>query len=429
MGGGGFGGPAVLGRGLGSNTGQRTNGEMGIGFFAGVTGTYDSGLTGLRLDADGNLESRAARGVDGFAGVYGQRKFRRGTVGINYSGHYRQYTGTGVGNFNGTDQTLGVYATRQVTRRSQASVFVSASTTNRPFGMTFLGGGIDPLAGSLVGPSSEVFDNRIYQASTGGEFLFQKSARLSVAVTGNGFIVRRMGNLLFGVNGSQAGANVAYRLSRRQTVSFGYQFFTYNFTRNFGDTYGNGAFAGYAAQLGKKAQLSVQLGAFRVESLGVRRAEVDPVIAALIGITTVNEVFHSVAYMPNAQLSLNYRFNRYNSMTLHSGIQANPGNGVINTARNTYVGAGYNYSGIRDWGLGGVVTYNRLASMIGTNQVFETFQASANVSRRVSESLYLTMMFGNRRFLSTETSAFRRNSYFVSAGLVWSPNQIPVSIR
>jgi hypothetical protein len=427
MGGGGFGGPAVLGRGVGSGTGQRGGSDTGIGFFAGVLGTIDSGLTGLQVDANGELLNRAVKGVDGFAGVYGSKRFRRGTFGINYSGHYRQYSNGG--NFSGTDQSLSLFTTRQVSKRSLASIFVAANTTNRPFGMTFLGGGIDPTGGALFGPSGEIFDNRIYFANATGEYTIQKSARLSFSMTGGGFIVRRSGRVLFGVNGSQAGANVAYRLSRRQTVSIGYMFFNYDFTRNFGDSYGNGVMGGYSIQLGKKVQLRLQAGAYRIESLGVRTATVDPIIAALLGVSSVSEVFYSKSYIPTGQVAINYMASRNHNFNLNGGITASPGNGIINTSRNTFVGAGYNYAGFRNLGIGATVNYMRLASLIGTNQVFETVQAAGNVNRKLTNQLFFTVTGGNRRFLTSTTNGFRRNSYFVSAGITWSPNEVPISIR
>ncbi len=424
---GGFGGPAVLGSGLGSGTGKRGGSDMGIRFFGGVTATYDSGLTGFALDSDGKINNTIAAGVDGFAGVFGSKRLRRGSVGINYSGHYRNYPSQPA--FNGTDQTLGLFTNRQLTKRSTLSFFASAMTTNRAFGNSFAGASIDPTLGSIFGPNGEVFDNRVYFGSGNLDYSYQKSARLNFSISGTGFITRRTGGVLFGVNGSTTNAMVSYRVSRRQTISAGHQFMMYNFTRNFGDTYGNGAFGGYSVQLGKRAQMSLQGGFFRLESLGLTRTAVDPVIAALIGVSSVQEVFYSVSIMPTAQLSLSYQVNRLHSFGFNGGIAATPGNGIINTARSTFAGANYTYSGIRDWGLGANVGYIKMASLIGANQTFASIQSSVNASRRLKSQIFFTLTAGNRRFLGTTTNGFRRNSYQVAAGFTWSPQEIPVSIR
>ena len=424
---GGFGGPAVLGTGAGSGTGQRGGSDTGISFFAGATGTYDSGLTGFALDANGKINNSIAAGLDGFAVVFGSKRLRRGSVGINYSGHYRNYPSQSV--FNGTDQTLGLFANRQLTKRSTLSFFTSAMTTNRAFGNSFAGLSIDPTLGSIFGPTGEVFDNRVYFMNGNLEYSYQKSARLSFSLSGNGFLTRRTGQVLFGTNGATTNAMASYRLSRRQTISGGYQFLMFNFTRNFGDSYGNGAFGGYSLQLGKRAQLSLQGGFFRLESLGLTQTAVDPVIAALIGISSVQEVFYSKSILPTAQVMFSYRVNRLHSLGFNGGIAATPGNGIINTARSTFAGLNYTYSGIRSLGLGANVQYMKMASLIGVNQTFESLQSSVNASRRLSNQIFFTVTAGNRQFLSTTTNGFKRNSYQVAAGFTWSPREIPVSIR
>ncbi len=424
---GGFGGPAVLGRGVGSGTGQRGGADLGIGFFAGFQGTYDNGLTGLNLDSRGGVASGSAIGMDGYAGVFGSKRLRRGSVGINYVGHYRNYANQG--SFNGFDQNLSFYTNRQLTKRSSLGFNASGGTTNRPFGMPMFGSSIDPTAGAYYAPNAEVFDNRIYFAGGGLEYTLQKSARLSYSLTGGGFLTRRTGGILFGVTGTTAGANAAYRISRRQTVSLGYQFFMFNFTRNFGDSFGHGVQAGYAVQLGKQIQLSLQGGAIRLESLGLRSSRLDPVIAALIGVSSVQEVYYSTSYLPTGTAALTYRVNRYHSLSATAGLIVSPGNGVINTSRNASGGASYIYTGIQNLGINVTSFYSRMSSLVGDSQTFASMQTSVGLSSRINKQLFASMNTGNRRFLDGGTNAFKRNSYFVSAGLTWSPNEIPISIR
>jgi len=426
---GGFGGPAVLGRGAGSGTGQRGGSDMGIGVFAGVMGTVDSGLTGFQLDADGNIANATVQGVDGYAGVYGSKSIRRGSFGINYVGHYRHYSGPLSEFFNGIDQTVSVFLSRQVTRRSNFSVNASGTTTNRPFGMPMMAGGANPFLNNLFAPTGEIFDNRIYFASLGGEYVLQKSARLSFALSGSGFITRRMGGVLFGVNGAHTSANVAYRLSRRQTLSLGYQFLTFNFTRNFGNTYGHGAFGGYSLQVGRKLQISTQVGAMRLETLGVTQRSIDPVLAALLGFNSVSEVFYSKTWMPTLQGVVSYKVNRLHDLSFNANLMAIPGNGIINTARMSSVGGNYAYTGIRNWGLSFNASYMTMSSMIGPNQKFSMYQNALNGSRRLSGSVFFSVSAGQRKFLSSTTNAFQRNSYFGTVGVTWSPREVPVSIR
>jgi hypothetical protein len=434
---GGFGGPAILGRGAGAGTGQRGGADLGINFYAGVLGTYDSGLTGLQLDAQGNPINSALKGIDATVGVAGSKRLRRGNFGINYNAHYRQYTGgfiagvrrDGFNNFNGTDQSVSIFTSRTLTKRSSVSSNITGLTTNRGFGNLGMLPGLFQNQTNFFSPTGEIFDNRIYFASGTGEYNYQKTARLSFGASGTGMITRRTSGLLFGVNASFANGNVAYRLSRRQTISAGYQFLNFNFTRSFGDTYGHGVFVGHSIQIGRRAQLANQVGMMQIESLGLRTVSVDPFIAALIGISTTSEVFYSKSWLPTINSTFNYRVNRLHSFDLNASHGAGPGNGVINTARMTTAGAGYAYSGIRDLGLSVNGFYNRMSSMIGANQIFSMFQLSASANRRISSSLFATVNAGQRKFLSSATNNFRRNSLFVSAGITWSPREVPVSIR
>ncbi|MFN7545129.1 MAG: hypothetical protein ACK5TN_20320 [Acidobacteriota bacterium] len=434
---GGFGGPAVLGRGAGAGTGQRGGADLGISFYAGVLGTYDSGLTGLQLDSNGNLLSSELKGVDATVGATGSKRLRRGNFGINYSSHYRYYTGGAVGalransfnNFNGTDQVVSLFTSRTLTKRSSVSSNITGLTTNRGFANIGMLPGLFQNQPNFLSPSGEVFDNRIYFASGTGEYNYQKTARLSFGASGTGMITRRTSGLLFGVNSGFANGNIGYRLSRRQTISAGYQFIAFGFTRSFGDTFGHGFFAGHSIQIGRRGQLANQVGMMRIESLGLRTVSVDPFIAALIGISSTNEVFYSKTWMPILNSSFNYRVNRLHSFDLIGSYGAGPGNGVINTARMTTAGAGYAYSGIRNLGLSVNGFYNRMSSMIGPNQIFSMFQLSASANRRISSSLFATVNTGQRKFLNSATNNFRRNSLFVSAGITWSPREVPVSIR
>lgn len=423
---GGFGGPAVLGRGAGSTTGQRAGADVALRFYAGVTASFDSGLTGFSVDSAGNIIDKASKGGDAIFGVYGTKRLRRGQFGINYQGGYHQSTQK---LYNGTDQSLALFYSTQVNKRSQLSVNSSVGTTNRAIGIPIGGGFIDNSATGYTIPTNEIFDNRFYYGGAGGQYVIQRSARLSLALTGNLFVTRRTGNVLFGSNGAYSGANLAYRLSRRQTLSVGYQFFVFNYTRNFGDSYGNGLRAGYSAQISSSLMLSLQGGVTRLESLGLRTVSIDPVIAALIGRSFTQEVYYGISYIPNGTANLTYRVTKLSSLNTFGTLYVSPGNGVINTSRNLSGGAVYGYTGLRVASLSASLNYSRLSSVVGDHQSFETISSAFSANRKLSTSLHATGSVGNRRFLQSSTNTFKRNTYFAMVGIVWSPGELPLSIR
>jgi hypothetical protein len=422
---GGFGGPSVLGRGTSSGGGRGS--EAGFRFYAGVTGTYDTGLTGFALDANGNVQNAGSKGVEGMAGVYGSKRSRRTLISLNYQAGYRQFTN--IRGFNGTDQNITASVSKQLNSRAAFGLGVNAGTTNRAFGLNALNGFIDP---NLIGfgvPTAEIFDNRIYYGSASANYIWQKSSRSSLNLLGNVFATRRSGNVLFGANGAGAGADYGYRLSRNQVISVGYNYFLFKFTRGFGDSQGHALSVGYGTRVARKYDFAVRLGATRLESLFLQRVDVDPVIAAIVGITSTQTVAHNVGFLPNAGLSFSGPLTRRSTFGLSAGLFVLPGNGVISTSRNWNGGFNYNYTGIRRLGLGGSLFYNKISSVVGQAQTFSSVNGSASVSSRVAGDVFASFNAGLRRFLEGQTNNFQRNSYFVSLGLFWSPGDTPLNFR
>ncbi len=422
---GGFGGPSILGRGTAAGSGRSA--ETGMRFYAGATAGYDNGLTGFALDPNGNVQNAGSRGVEGVAGVYGSKRSRRMIVNLNYQGSYRQYTN--ITGFNGTDQNITLSASRQLDARKALGVGVVAGTTNRAFGLNSINGFIDPNFIGFGTPSAEIFDNRIYYGSGSANYIWQKTSRTSVSLAGNAFLTRRTGAVLFGVNGAGASADYAYRLTRNQALSVSYNYFFFNFTRGFGDTHGHAVLAGYSARIGRKYDFSIRGGGIRMESLFLQKVAVDPVIAAIVGIQSTQTVAHRIGYLPTGSLNFGGSLTRRSTFGISAGLFAVPGNGVISTAKNWNAGASYNYTGLRRMGISATYFYNRMSSLIGANQVFSSLNASAAASSRLVGDTFISLSVGNRRFLDGPTNNFRRNSYFATLGLYWSPGEVPLNFR
>ncbi len=423
---GGFGGPAVLGRGAANGSGPRAA-EAGMRFYAGANFSYDTGLTGFALDPSGNVLAGASRGVEGVAGVYGTKRSRRTTISLNYQGGYRHFTN--LRGFNGADQNLTLSVSKQLSARSALGLGVSGGTTNRAFGINGLSGFIDPNFVGLGIPTAEIFDGRIYFGSASANYIWQRTARSSVSMMGTAFTTRRSGRVLAGVNGSTAGADYAYRLTRNQTVSIGYNYLFFNFTRGFGNTHGHGLSAGYSTRIARKYTLAGRAGALRMQNLFLQRVDVDPVIAAIVGISQTQRVTYQVTYLPNLSVNFGGPLTRRSTFDLSAGVFAMPGNGVITTSRNWNAGGNFNYTGLRRLGLGGGVFYNRMSSVIGTNQVFSSIGSFAGVTPRLTGDWHLNFSMGTRHFLSGATNNFRRNSYFLAMGVFWSPGELPLNFR
>src|SRR5207302_9126809 len=129
--------------------------------------------------------------------------------------------------FDGTDQFLNMAYSHQLKRHITLDLKETAgivSLANGEFAYV-------PLSNTdlFAVPANELFDNRTQFLQSRLDLVWQKTARWPFAFGGEGFLVRRRSLALAGLNGYSGRANVAYRLSRRQTLSGNYEYTSFDF--------------------------------------------------------------------------------------------------------------------------------------------------------------------------------------------------------
>ncbi len=128
-------------------------------------------------------------------------------MSLDYSGSFRHYVNDSQ--LDGIDQFLTLKYKRKLSRRMTLDVREVADTSNLANGAyTFLP--LTSLDFSTI-PANDLFDSRTYYSDTRVGLIWQKSARLSFSVFGQGYVVRRVSLALAGVNSYAGGADVAYR--------------------------------------------------------------------------------------------------------------------------------------------------------------------------------------------------------------------------
>src|SRR5258708_17998071 len=202
-------GPSILSRDK-SLIGERGGKLIDFRFYGEVTGTYDSGLTPVATDQQGNLiHVGGSEGMEAGFGVIGSRKWRRDKLNLEYKGSYRHYFNQS--HFNGADQFLNLAFAHALKRRLTLDLKETVGTS------TLSNGGFAylPLTNTdlFAVPANELFDNRAHFLQSRGDLTWQKSARLSISLGGERFIVRRSSFALAGLNGHNTRANVDYRLT------------------------------------------------------------------------------------------------------------------------------------------------------------------------------------------------------------------------
>src|SRR5690242_6373060 len=97
-------GPSILSRDK-SLIAERGGKLLDFRFYGEVTGLYDSGLTPVATNAQGNLINVGANyGMEAGFGAIGSRRWRRDKLSLEYKGTYRHYTSASY--FDGIDQFL-----------------------------------------------------------------------------------------------------------------------------------------------------------------------------------------------------------------------------------------------------------------------------------------------------------------------------------
>ena len=393
--------------------------------FVSVNGTYDTGLAGVTLSDKGELGSDSSPGVVVNWGVTGSHNWRRSRVGLTYRGgisHYFQQT-----YFNSINQALLFGVSHQLSRHITLDLNESAGTFSRDFGRL----GLDPSVpfdpATTHTPTTDYFDNRTYYVSSQANLSIQKSARTSFNLGGDVFLNRRRSTALYGTTGVSARGDVQYRWSRRITIGGLYDFSHFTFTRIFGGTYVHSVAGTFAVGISAKTEFTGYVGVARAESEFVQSVPLDPVIVALLGITSGTRVVGQILYAPNVNARLSRTVSK-GVIFVGGGHGFTPGNGLFLTSVQTSVLAGYHYTGLRRWSLGGDVSYNRDSGVSIIEGKYQTTSGSVSLSRHILPSVHLTMSYAARRYSSATFDRYNRTIHQAQIGLAFAPKDVPLRI-
>jgi hypothetical protein len=416
-----YGGPAILSRGATASLRAPAD-NVRIRPFVNFMASYDTGLTPVSVDENGQIPNIGSYGAEAQVGVLGFQRWKNSILGIDYRGDYRHYTQNTY--FNGSDQRLSLIFKKMQSKRLEFTLRESAGIFQRGF-YDFQGADlIDPNFANA--PTAEIFDGRTYFLNTMGDMTYRKSARLSFNAGADGFVTRRRSNALFGLTGYRARGDMAYRTSRFSTSGIAYDFSHFEFTQSFGASDIHSVSFNQSFRLGRSWELSLRAGAARVETLGLTRVAVDPVIAAITGQSIGVEAFYRINWIPAAEAMLTRSF-RHSSLTISYARGITPGNGIYLTSRQESVNGNFSYTGIRKWNLGisgGYVTFNSLMQNLGR---FESYTGGAGATYTLGAGMHVIARYDYRHF-DVQQSILRRDSYRASIGFGFSPGDLPLAL-
>jgi hypothetical protein len=146
-------GPTILSRGVGPVL--QGGGELvRLRPFLSLMGSYDTGLTPVSVDAEGNTIEQNSYGVNANFGVVGYHTWRHTVLGVDYRGDVRHYARNTY--YDGTNHNLSLGVTHQPSRSLVFSFREAAGTYSRSYGLLTAGGFYDPVFSGA--PNNELFE-------------------------------------------------------------------------------------------------------------------------------------------------------------------------------------------------------------------------------------------------------------------------------
>ena len=416
-----YGGPAILSRGQAPSAMSAT--QIDFRPFVSLGADYNSGLGGISLDAQGKPVSDFSYGVTVSAGVSGLHSWKHTHIGLDYRASLQHNFRLSF--YDSTTQNLMLGIDHQLTRHANLSIHTGAGISSGYSGGATLLSSVPFDPSTLYRPNNDFFDNRTIYLSTQVNLSIQKSTRLSYSVGVDGFLNRRRSSALYGVSGGGAHGDVQYRISRRSTAGVAYNYAHYAFRGIFSGTDIHTLAGTYAITLTRATEFSAMVGASRYETKFVQTVAVDPVIAALIGISSAQRVAYAVSYTPNFVARLS-RTVRKGVVFVNAGRSMSPGNGLFLTSVATTAGAGYSYAGLRHWAVSTGGSYSRSDSVGNVLGIYSNYSGNMNISRQVAPHTHGFLSFSANHASSKDFQNYNKWQYSASLGLTFAPGDVPI---
>ena len=418
-----YAGPAILSR--GEAPAAMSAAQINFRPYAELSSAYDTGLSGVAVDSTGALGNQASYGVELTYGVGGVHSWKHTRVGLDYRGSLRHYANGAY--YDGTDQSFMLGVTHRFTRRTSLTLRESATLFSRNFGLPGLMQTVpfDPSTSFL--PTTDFYDNRTIALSTQADFTWQRSARMSFNVGGDGFLVRRRSTALYGVTGGGARGDVQYRLGKRSTIGVAYTYTHFEFNGVFSGTDLHAAVATYAIRLTRWWEFTGYGGFLRAETKFLQSVPIDPAVAALIGYGSGAVIHHSIDYVPNLSGRLSRTFSK-GVAYFAGGRSVTPGNGLFLTSTMTNVSAGYTFTGLRRWSFNAMFAYNSADSVGNVIGRYGDTGGSLSASRQISRYLHVVGSYYVHRYQSSDFALYNRLTYSARVGLGFAPGDIPLRV-
>jgi hypothetical protein len=163
-----------------------------------------------------------------------------------------------------------------------------------------------------------------------------------------------------------------------------------------------------------------------VETLGLARVAIDPVIAEIIGRSVGIAAIYRINWVPAAAATLTRNFhNAVLTFSYERGVT--PGNGLYLTSRTESGGAGISYTGIRKWNLGATGSYGTYQSLTQDLGKYTGYSVGGGATYNLTKSLHFISRY-DYRYYDVGNTSLQRNTSRASIGLSFSPGDVPLAL-
>jgi hypothetical protein len=418
-----YAGPAILSR--GEAPAAMASPQIDFRPFVELDAVYDTGLSGVAVNAQGQLGNEASEGLELTAGISGVHSWKHTKLGLDYRGSVRRYTQ--ATSYDSTDQSLMLGIVQQFSRHVSLTLNESAGLFSRNFGLPGLSQTVPFDPSTTYAPTTDFFDNRTEYLSTQANLVFQKTARLSFSLGGDGFLVRDSSSALYGVTGASAHGDVQYRVTRRSTIGVNYSFTHFDFVHVLSSTDMHTVSGVYSVRLSRWLEFSASGGMARAETKFIQNVPVDPAIAALIGTSEGTKVLDRIDHFVIGTGRLSRTFPK-GVAYVSGGRDVTPGNGLFLTSIMTTIMGGYNYTGLRRWSFGISAGYDRAESIGNVVGTYGGTSGTLSASRQIVRNVHGIVSFSARQYSSANFNLYNRLIYDVRVGVGYSPGDVPLRI-
>jgi hypothetical protein len=389
--------------------------------FVGVDGIYDSGLYGVEVNSNGQLQPASTVGAQVFWGISGRHYSHRNIIGLNYRGDATYYSQGRQ--FDGSNEWADFDFTHMFSPRISLTLVESGSMFSQSFGLenpaAVSDGSVSAVNVSTT-PNVQFIDTGYKQFTSGADVTYQKTARLSFDAGGSWFTIGRNTPYLIGSTGSEGRADGMYRLNKRMTAGGSFSYDEYAFPHGLGSTSIYSINGVYSWAISPSVELHLRGGGSHVSSMGLASYNLAPSLAQLVGQNTITVEYKSASWISSfsAGLSKNFRHNRSASVSYSRGII--PGNGFYLTSVDQSMVANASFILKRRYLASIGNGYDSMSAVAQTIGSYRSYYAYVGVSRELMRGLQSNLRFDYRHYVLSG-SPLLANEYRITVGFSWHP--------